>query len=81
MHKQYDENQTKNGYWLNQLESVIIDGHNFHDIYTKTLDSITPEDVQQYLSNLLTDPVYLEMVANGEPAAEETAETEAKPAA
>ena len=78
MKKQFDENQHKNGYWMNQLEMQVLRDRNTNDKLLETLNSITIEDVRQYLKNIMTDNTYLEMIAIGEPAAKEAA---AKPAA
>lgn len=78
MKKQFDENQHKNSYWMDQLEMQVLRDRNTNDKLLETLDSITIEDVRQYLKNIMTDNTYLEMIAIGEPAAKEAA---AKPAA
>lgn len=79
MKKQHDENLHKNGYWMSQLEDIIVNSQDFHTDYIKTLESITMEDVRQYLANMMKDNTYLEMIAIGEPAAEQPAAE--KPAA
>ena len=78
MKKQFDENQHKNNYWMSQLEMQVLRDRNTDEKFLETLNSITIEDVRQYLKGLLTDNTYLEMIAIGEPAAKEAA---AKPAA
>ena len=80
MKKQFDENQHKNNYWMSQLEMQVLRDRNTDDKFLETLDSITIEDVRQYLKGLMTNNTYLEMIAIGEPAATE-ADAAAKPAA
>lgn len=80
MKKQFDENQHKNGYWMNQLEMQVLRDRNTDEKFLETLDSITIEDVRQYLKGLMSNNTYLEMIAIGEPAAKE-ADAAAKPAA
>lgn len=77
--KQYDENLRKNGYWMGHLQDIILESQDFHSQFVETLDSITMEDVRLYLAGLLKDNTYLEMIAIGEPAAEQA--TAEKPAA
>ena len=79
MKKQFDENQHKNNYWMSQLELQVLRDRNTDDKFLETLDSITIEDVRQYLKGLMTNNTYLEMIAIGEPSATEAATT--KPAA
>lgn len=80
MKKQFDENQHKNNYWMSQLQMQVLRDRNTDEKFLETLNSITIEDVRQYLKGLLTDNTYLEMIAIGEPAATE-ADAAAKPAA
>ena len=77
MKKQFDENQHKNNYWMSQLEMQVLRDRNTDEKFLETLNSITIEDVRQYLKNIMTDNTYLEMIAIGEPAAKEAAATPA----
>lgn len=54
MKKKYDENVKKNGYWLGVLNTYYFyDEDNYSD-YLSTLDSITMNDVKDFLSTLLS---------------------------
>lgn len=79
MKKVYDENQRKNGYWLNTLVSYNFFEENFHDDYIKTLDGITAKDIQKAAKSIMKSGNRLELYYTGMPeTSSETAKEEPK---
>lgn len=65
MKKNYEENQKKNGYWSNKLVDKYVWGEDNHTNYLKTLNSITPKDIQSMIQTIVKDSRYLELVTSG----------------
>lgn len=65
MKKNYEENQKKNGYWMNKLVDKYYWGEDTHTDYLKTLNSITTKDIQANIQKLLKDGRYLELISSG----------------
>ena len=53
MNKSYTENQRENGYWLGILDSKYFYGEDTHTEHLKTVNSITPKDIQNFTKQLL----------------------------
>lgn len=66
LEKKYEERLHENSYWMSQLTSLYFHGEDRHSNYLETLRSITLEDVNEYLRQLMSNYRYLELVAKGE---------------
>ena len=53
MNKKYSENVKQNGYWLGTLNTYYFYGENNYSDYLSTLNSITMEDVKEFVKELL----------------------------
>ncbi len=53
MNKSYDENLKENSYWLNLLNNKYYYGEDMHTEYLETLNRITREDIQNFVSEFL----------------------------
>ena len=53
MNKSYTENQRENGYWVGILDSKYFYGEDTHTEHLKTVNSITPKDIQNFTKQLL----------------------------
>lgn len=53
MLKKHNEELKENGYWLNQLDTKYFYGEDNHSDYLKTINSITPKDIQDFAQKLL----------------------------
>ena len=62
MKKDYAENLKKNGYWLSHMIDFFFDGRDFQTDYEKTLNGITPADVQRIAQELLKQDNHIEVV-------------------
>lgn len=65
MKKVYAENQRSNGYWLGQLVSYYFFNKDFHHTYETTLNSITPKDIQNVISEIMKSNNRLELFFTG----------------
>lgn len=54
MNKKYSENVKQNGYWLGTLNTYYFYGENNYSDYLSTLNSITLDDVKEFVKELLT---------------------------
>lgn len=62
--KVYQERQKENGYWMGQIQMQVLYGMDKNIGYLKALDSITPDDVQHLLADLLKGD-RIQFVSNG----------------
>ena len=53
MNKKYSENVKQNGYWLGTLNTYYFYGENNYSDYLSTLNSITMDDVKEFVKELL----------------------------
>ena len=53
MLKKYAENQKENSYWANMLHNEVVLGYDGYTDYEKTLNSITTEDLKNFMKSLL----------------------------
>ncbi len=53
MNKKYSENVKQNGYWLGTLNTYYFYGENNYSDYLSTLNSITLDDVKEFVKELL----------------------------
>ena len=60
--KDYAENLKKNGYWLSHMVDFFFDGRDFQTDYEKTLNGITPADVQKIAQELLKQDNHIEVI-------------------
>ncbi|MCC8155561.1 MAG: insulinase family protein, partial [Tannerellaceae bacterium] len=66
MLKRYAENQQENVYWLNALDNYYYRNYNGVTDYKQTLESITPQTIQEFLNQLLNQGNKIEVVMEGE---------------
>lgn len=62
MKKDYAENLKQNGYWLSHMIDFFFDGRDFQTDYEKTLNGITPADVQKIAQDLLKQDHHIEVI-------------------
>ncbi|WP_238296412.1 insulinase family protein [Porphyromonas uenonis] len=62
MKKDYAENLKKNGYWLDHMVDFFFDGRDFQTDYEKTLNGITPADVQKIAQEILKQDNHIEVI-------------------
>ena len=62
MKKDYAEDLKKNGYWLDHMIDFFFDGRDFQTDYEKTLNGITPADVQKIAQEILKQDNHIEVI-------------------
>ena len=62
MKKDHAEDLKKNGYWLSHMIDFFFDGRDFQTDYEKTLNGITPADVQRIAQELLKQDNHIEVI-------------------
>ena len=62
MQKKYKENIKENGYWLNVLNEYYFTKVDTDTDYLKTLDSITPKDLQEFAKQLFNQKNRAEII-------------------
>lgn len=62
MKKDYAEDLKKNGYWLDHMIDFFFEGRDFQTNYEKTLNGITPADVQKIAQELLKQNNHIEVI-------------------
>ena len=55
MLKKYEENIVDNSYWLGALERYVVDGIDEYTDYKKMINSLTVEDMQNYIHDIVTE--------------------------
>ena len=53
LNKSHDESLKENGYWLSTLNHKYFYGEDTHTEYLKTVNSITPNEIQAFVADLL----------------------------
>lgn len=69
--KQHAQNLEENGYWMDVMINKYYHDRDHHTTYLDTLKSITIEEVEAYLGDVLKSGAYLEMIAKTEKTAAE----------
>jgi len=65
MQKSYTQNLRENNYWLSMLTTRYLLGKDFHTTYEAALNSMTPEKINTFIKNTLTQGNEIELVMNG----------------
>ena len=65
MLKNYTQSQRENSYWNNVLRSRFLLGRDVHTTYEQTLKSITPEKLQKFIKEALTQGNQVEVIMTG----------------
>ena len=55
MLKKYEENIVDNSYWLSALERYVVDGIDEYTDYKEMINSLTVEDMQNYIHDIVTE--------------------------
>ena len=62
MLKQFDVDAKKNGYWINTITNYKDFGVDFHTNYKKTVESLTVENVRDFLNKFLKSGNHVEVI-------------------
>ena len=62
MLKQFDVDAKKNGYWINTITNYKDFGVDFHTNYKKTVESLTVENVRDFLNKFLKNGNHVEVI-------------------
>ena len=62
MLKQFDVDAKKNGYWINTITNYKDYGVDFHTNYKKTVESLTVENVRDFLNKFLKNGNHVEVI-------------------
>ena len=65
MMKSHTENLRENGYWAGVLQTRFLLGKDNYTTYESTLKSITPEKLQNFIKEALTQGNQVEVIMNG----------------
>lgn len=60
--KNYQENQTSNVYWLSAIDNYYFMGFDSHTTYLQTLQEITPDDIKDFVKQLLSRGNHIELI-------------------
>ena len=66
MLKQFDVDAKKNGYWINTITNYKDFGVDFHTNYKKTVESLTVENVRDFLNKFLKSGNHVEVIMTPE---------------
>ena len=55
MLKKYEEIIVDNSYWLSALERYVVDGIDEYTDYKEMINSLTVEDMQNYIHDIVTE--------------------------
>jgi zinc protease len=66
MLKQFDVDAKKNSYWINTITNYKDFGVDFHTNYKKTVESLTVENVRDFLNKFLKSGNHVEVIMTPE---------------
>ena len=66
MLKQFDVDAKKNGFWINTITAYKDYGVDFYTDYKKTVESLTVENVRDFLNKLLKSGNHVEVIMTPE---------------
>lgn len=67
MHKRHNDLLRSNAYWMQVIQENNTYNLDNYTNYDRTLDAITPDDIQQCARQVLASPSYIEVVMKGLP--------------
>ena len=67
MQKEYESSIKENKYWASSLINYYMYGNDFYTDYLKTLNSVTPQDVQKMAKKVVTSKNLMKVIRYGIP--------------